>query len=138
IPFGGFVKIFGEDPDELSTAGPDAARSMVNKPKWIQALVLVAGVSCNVILAWLLISIGFMVGLPTPADQVAPSDKASTAHLLITDIVPNSPAAQAGLKAGDELVGFTSPAEVQDYVAKHAKEEISISYRRGRLFHDNN
>src|SRR6185436_5173399 len=56
IPFGGFVKIFGEDPDELSTAGPDAARSMVNKPKWIQALVLVAGVSCNVILAWLLIS----------------------------------------------------------------------------------
>ena len=66
IPFGGFVKIFGENPDEASLSGPESARSFVNKPKSIQALVLVAGVACNIIFAWLLISFGFMWGLPTP------------------------------------------------------------------------
>ena len=60
-----FVKIFGEDPNEESISGPNASRSLVNKPKWIQILVLIAGISFNVIFAWLLISFGFMSGLPT-------------------------------------------------------------------------
>src|SRR6185295_16109087 len=44
LPFGGFVKIFGETPDADSMSGPDANRSFVNKPRWHQALVLVAGI----------------------------------------------------------------------------------------------
>src|SRR5690349_17949880 len=47
IPFGGYVKIFGENPDEESMSGPDKARSFVNKPKWQQAIVLSAGVLSN-------------------------------------------------------------------------------------------
>ena len=66
IPFGGFVKIFGENPDDDSISGPESPRSMVNKPKWQQVLVLIAGISFNVIFAWILISVGFMSGLPTP------------------------------------------------------------------------
>ena len=31
IPFGGFVKIFGEDPNEESISGSDSKRSFVNK-----------------------------------------------------------------------------------------------------------
>ena len=42
LPIGGFVKIFGENPDETSISGPDSARSFVNKPKWQQAIVLFA------------------------------------------------------------------------------------------------
>ena len=42
IPFGGFVKIFGENPDEESISGPDSQRSFVNKPRWVQATVLIA------------------------------------------------------------------------------------------------
>src|SRR3954465_943373 len=49
IPFGGFVKIFGESPDEESTKGAHSHRSLINKPKWIQAIVLVAGVTFNVL-----------------------------------------------------------------------------------------
>src|SRR6185436_12247927 len=47
IPFGGFVKIFGENPDEENTNGPDRARSFVHKPARVQAMVLVAGVFFN-------------------------------------------------------------------------------------------
>ena len=65
LPIGGFVKIFGENPDVENTTGPDSARSFVNKPKWQQAIVLVAGVFANFVLAWVLFSFGFMSGLPT-------------------------------------------------------------------------
>src|SRR5690349_5180872 len=65
LPFGGFVKIFGENPDQESITGPDSARSFVNKPKWQQATVLFAGVFANFILAWLLFSFGLMSGMPT-------------------------------------------------------------------------
>ncbi len=47
IPFGGFVRIFGETPDDASLSGPDASRSFVNKPRWAQAIVLSAGVLMN-------------------------------------------------------------------------------------------
>src|SRR3990167_1901045 len=52
LPIGGFVKIFGENPNEENTNGLDAKRSMINKPPWQQAVVLVAGVTMNVIFAW--------------------------------------------------------------------------------------
>src|SRR3990167_677829 len=47
IPFGGFVKIFGEDPHAEVISEEDKSTSFFYKPKWIQALVLVAGVSMN-------------------------------------------------------------------------------------------
>src|SRR5574343_1300661 len=54
IPFGGYVKIYGEDGDE-KTLKDDAKRSFIGKPRWNQALVLIAGVSMNFILAWFLL-----------------------------------------------------------------------------------
>ena len=65
LPIGGFVKIFGENPDEENTNGPDASRSFINKAKWKQAVVLFAGVFANFLLAWFLFSFGFMSGLPS-------------------------------------------------------------------------
>src|SRR3989344_9327656 len=57
IPFGGFVKIFGENPSEAALSGPDAARSFIHKPKIVQLAVLVAGVFGNIILVCLLLSL---------------------------------------------------------------------------------
>jgi regulator of sigma E protease len=151
LPLGGFVKIFGETPDEESLAGPDIARSLVHKSKWVQALVLVAGVTCNIILAWLLISIGFMIGLPTPADQIGKYDTATPVHLLITSVSPESPAYLAKLKAGDELVGLSTannsqiatppnptPELIQQFIADHPNEKLTLNYRRGKIFKDPN
>ena len=40
LPIGGFVRILSESPDEESINGKDADKSLINKPKYQQALVL--------------------------------------------------------------------------------------------------
>ena len=46
LPLGGFVRIFGESPDEESTNGPDAGRSFINKAKWICKAIYIEKISC--------------------------------------------------------------------------------------------
>ena len=105
VPFGGYVKIFGENPDENSISGPDSKRSMVNKKKRVQALVLVAGVAFNILLAWMLFSIGFMAGLPTSTSST-PNSAIKNSALVITSIEAGAPAEKAGLIAGDKVVAL--------------------------------
>ena len=139
IPFGGFVKIFGEDPDEESIGGPDSDRSFVNKPKWAQAVVLVAGVAFNTIFAWMLFVLVFMVGMPT-STQGFEQDVVQNAELTIIDVLEESPADQAGLEAGDvithvESVGVVAEELTSDsvtaFIQEHGELPISVTYKRG-------
>jgi regulator of sigma E protease len=107
IPFGGYVKIFGENPDEDSIAGPDKSRSFVNAKKWKQALILVAGISFNLIAAWILLSISFMSGLTTSV-QDSYAKYAHDPHVLVTYIQKDSPASKAGIIAGDRIISLQS------------------------------
>ncbi len=102
IPFGGYVKIFGEDPDAASTSGPDAARSFVNKARWKQAIVLVSGVLFNFIFAWLLYIIVFASGTTVAADDFRRyADSFKDERVMVTYVMPDSPADKVGLKYGD-------------------------------------
>lgn len=104
IPFGGFVKIFGENPDDENTHGPDAARSFVHKPRWQQAIVLVSGVLCNFIFAWLLYAIVFAVGVTASTDGFEKySADFSNERIMISSVLEDSPAAQVHLKEGDVI-----------------------------------
>lgn len=106
IPFGGFVKIFGENPDAESISGPDSGRSFVHIAKWKQVIVLAAGVIMNIILAWVLFSIGFMSGMTmgvSEANEKYVTDK----HVIVLDALPNSPAAAAKLAPGDEILSYS-------------------------------
>lgn len=142
IPFGGFVKIHGEDPDEESRSGPDKERSFVNKPKYLQAFVLVAGVAGNIIFAWLLICLGFMSGMPASLDEVNPSELKNPQFTLVL-VGKDTPAEAAGLKAGDVILDLTSggdhiaslstTTEFQNFIAAHKDQQIRIQYRRGDL-----
>lgn len=104
LPFGGFVKIYGEDMDHTSD---DSARAFSNRPRILQAFVLSAGVLMNIILGWVLIAAVLLSGAPralTP-EQVP---QASDVALTITYIVPGSPADDAGFLPGDEIVSSVS------------------------------
>jgi len=155
LPFGGFVKIFGENPSEEAKPSPWkdseeakpspwkdskgkglALDSFQTKNRGIQAAVLVAGVVGNFLFAWLLISFGFMSGLPSPTGLALPIENPRT---VITVVVPGSPAAQAGLKSGDAIVSMSrgdsyaelSPEALSEFIAR-SLEPITLSIERGK------
>jgi regulator of sigma E protease len=138
LPLGGFVKIFGEDPDAASISGPDRERSFVNKPRLVQAGVLVAGVLGNLLLAWLLLSLGFMIGMPT-ALQDAGAYELEDVRLIATSVLPSSPAAKAGMKAGDQILRIEAgrvgentetPEDISSFIAAHGGEEVRLYLTR--------
>jgi len=140
IPLGGFVKIFGEDLDEESLAGSDSSRSLANKPKWAQAIVMSAGVIFNLIFAWFLISVGFMSGMPMSVDQFS-SEDIKDANVVLLNVLEDSPASEAGLKTGDKILFLESEndflqdfniEQMQSFIASHGDKEISFLYKRGK------
>jgi regulator of sigma E protease len=114
LPLGGYVKIFGESPDDESMAGPDSSRSFVNKPAYIQAAVLLAGVAMNFLIAWLLITGMYAFGTSIIFDDTLPAHFMNNTHILITDVSKGSPADTAGFKAGDTItsVSYADHSEV--------------------------
>lgn len=139
LPIGGFVKIFGENPDDENTNGPDASRSFVNKAKWKQAIVLFAGIFANLLLAWLLFSIGFMSGLPASTQGDFKNYDIKDVHLVVLSVLSNSPADKAGLETGDKIVyiksgdlatNYIGPETIKSFVA--IGEELEIGYLRGK------
>lgn len=138
VPFGGFVKIYGEDPEEVKE-GKDAGRSFIDKSKWWQAAILVAGVTFNMIFAWLLISVGFMMGQPTPADYEGPGQVVDS-QLVILGTIPGSPAGEADLQPGDVITAVSTEGSVlQDitdeatveFIGNNQDETIFLEYSRG-------
>ena len=105
LPFGGFVKIFGEDPESGTEAAP---RSFTSKPRILQALVLVAGIAMNLFFAYLLITATLAMGT-TRALTEQEALQAADAQLAIASVVEGSPADEAGLKAGDYILETISP-----------------------------
>ena len=141
LPLGGFVKIFGENPDEEGSDGPDRARSFVHRPKWQQALVLIAGVLSNFLLAWLLFSIGFLSGLPASVGTLGEKYPLGDVHTVIVSVAPDSPAEKAGLESGDKIFNIqnkdwspsgNSPDTIKGVIAESKGEEVEIGYIRGK------
>lgn len=139
IPFGGFVKIHGEDPNHESQFGDDSSRSFGAKSKPAQVLVLAAGVLCNMIFAWIIISIGFMTGLPASVDAY-PKEFVKNPKVTITEVEPNSPAFVAGFKSGDviekiesgeSVTAVSSSEDVQNFITVHALEPLTVTVARG-------
>lgn len=137
FPVGGFVKIFGENPDEESIHGKDAKRSFVHKPKLVQAWVISAGIIFNLLLAYVLISLGFMIGVPYSRDDLQYGSRVTGASLVVSAVHPDSPASRAGVKAGDEILALYGGADalehpgttsVQDFVAHH--ETVTLAVKR--------
>jgi len=87
IPFGGFVRM---NEDDSSTA-PNA---FVSKPAWQRGIILVAGVTMNFILAFLV-----FIALAWWAPQAA-----TAATTTIVGVLSNTPAAVADLRSGDTIV----------------------------------
>lgn len=105
LPLGGFVKIKGENGEDAA-----ASDSFASQKIWKRALVLVAGVVMNFILAVVLLGIGFMIGLPT--DISGGVDKhaiiVQKPFVSIQQVEKDSPAEKSGLVFGDTVTAFNA------------------------------
>ena len=91
LPIGGFVRMPGENGDINDPDGNYDPQSFAAKSAGKRIIVLLAGVTMNIILAMVLFTIAYGLGEPTfPA--------------RIGNVVPSSPAAVAGLRPGDTIV----------------------------------
>jgi regulator of sigma E protease len=90
IPFGGFVKMLGQE-DAGAAKTTDDPRSFANKPIASRAFVIAMGVVFNAISAIAIFMVAFLIGI-----KLLPP--------IVGGVIPDSPAAVAGLKAGDEII----------------------------------
>jgi len=135
IPLGGFVRIRGEDEEE--EAAKDK-RSFVNQTAWVRFKILFAGVSMNFILAIVLFSIAFQIGLP---ESISDENKIADAKLQIAQVVTGSPADIMGFEMGDEVVSIVTPDEsmgidtivgFQKVVGENKGREIKVDIKRAK------
>ncbi|MBM3133666.1 MAG: site-2 protease family protein, partial [Chloroflexi bacterium] len=118
IPFGGFCKMLGEE-------DPTAPRSLAAQGPGTRLLVLSAG--SLVMLIFPVILYGIV--------SVVPHKEVTGARYEITGVVEDTPAAQAGLLAGDQLLKIddmvVDSSDVLDITHVKAGSEISVTVLRG-------
>lgn len=129
LPLGGFVRIKGEEGDH-----PNDPDSFLQKPLWRRIAVVVAGVVMNIILAWALLSLGYMLGTPAAGDTLS-SKNSGNVQVHIMDVLAGRPAAVAGFKSNDVIlqIGTTvNPRlkEVQDFFSSHPNEKVTVVLER--------
>lgn len=111
IPLGGYVKMLDEREGEL--AEEDKPYAFNRQAIWKRFLVILAGPMTNLLCALLGFWLIFMIGV-------------TRAYPIVDTVVPNTPAATAGIKSGDDIISIDG-VKVEDWVAI----AIRIIYRIG-------
>ena len=127
IPLGGYVKVVGLGPDESDVvAGAEPAAPL--GPRWQRLLVLVAGPAMNLVLALLLTTAAFVIGMEVLKYQDEPP--------LVKHVEARSPAERAGVKVDDLIVAIggkpvTTWREVEMDLGLAPRENIPVDLKRG-------
>jgi regulator of sigma E protease len=128
IPFGGFVRILGQDDFTIHQAGEGEPGSFTSKPWWAQAIVLAAGVTMNMVLALAVLTIAFATGTT-----------ASTGVVRVDQVAPDSPAQKVGIQVGDVVRSIdgkpiTRSNDLVTYVKSQARlhpgQEVTLEIER--------
>ena len=134
LPLGGFVQIKGEDGKDNQEEDSFGAQKI-----WKRATILASGVFMNFILAAILFSIGFMIGLPQIIDdtQEFSNPRVQNPKIQIMSVVENSPAFEQGIEVNDEIITidnqeFAAVADVQTYIAENIDDELTLRIKRDK------
>ena len=128
IPLGGYVKMFGEEPDEDVGDAPDA---FSNKPLGIRTAVVSAGPIMNLLFALAFFPIAYMVGIKVPAYLEK--------RPVVGYVEKDTPAFKAGFKRGDVItaIGDEEVKKWEDLAGKlsffSGKETVFKVLRGGRV-----
>ncbi len=137
LPIGGFVRIFGENMETPDALDVDKDRAFGRRPKWAQAVVLVAGVTMNVVFAWLLFVTTFLIGVPMAVDE---GEASPSAVLYISGVLHEGPLSEQVtpgtevtklVSAKDELLNPV-PSTFSAFIQEHADDTVDLHYRDGK------
>lgn len=123
IPLGGYCAFV--DDEENEGVEVDPARLLRSRPIYQRLCVVSAGVVFNFVSAWMFLWISMMaLGVPT-GHQLLYAQK----------VLPNTPAATAGLQSGDEVVAiqhqtFKDFVGFKDLMTKYAGKPIVVTLDR--------
>jgi regulator of sigma E protease len=100
LPFGGYVKLMGEDPESAKESGVPKEKNYSARPIWQRFLVVFAGPAMNLLLAAFLMPLVFLIGRMEPKffDEKPVGVRAG------------SPGEAVGLQKGDEIAEFDGKA----------------------------
>ncbi len=98
LPLGGFVRLKGEQGESASDRD-----SFAQAPIGKKFVIIAAGVVMNWLLATLLFTGGYLVGVPMDGANLPNEAVVKQRYVEITQIVPTGPAEKAGLQIGDRF-----------------------------------
>jgi regulator of sigma E protease len=133
IPFGGFVKMFGEEEDIQNS------QSFTGKPIWQRALIVFAGVAVFWIIAIVLLTFIFGIGAPIAISDDE-KNNLTDIRVQIAAVASGSPAEKAGLRTGDTIINLKFQTsnlkidkvkEVQEFIDLHKGQEVVLMIERG-------
>jgi len=132
LPFGAFVRIHGEE------GGIEDYRSFIGKPMRQRVLIILGGVISFWIIAAILLSITFSLGIPTPvSDEINQGIVAP--QVQIAQVAEDSPAEVAGLqpldiikeiKYQDSVLRSDKVNEITNFINEHRGKEITLTIQR--------
>jgi regulator of sigma E protease len=124
IPFGGYVKMLGEEKES------DSPRSFSRKKARFKFLIVVAGVIMNFILAGVLLSVGYMIGMSPISLNPDTLAGQKTHQIVIAQVNNDSPAQVADLRVGDLILGFDSTQSFVDFTKSNLDRDVKILIKR--------
>jgi regulator of sigma E protease len=125
LPFGGYVKMSGENPMDERSGDP---REFMSHSRWHRFLIAIAGPVMNILLAIVLLTGVYMLHSEYAAFMDEPA--------VVGEVDPNSPAAKIGIQHGDRIVqidGIQNPTweQVRNEDALSPNQPLRVSIERG-------
>lgn len=132
IPIGGFVKIKGENGEQENETD-----SFGHKPVWKRNLILAAGVTMNVLLTIVLLTVGFAIGMPSSTSNLEGGIVVSDQQVQIAQVIEKSPAQAADLQVGDIILkadgqDILNSEQLREVVAKKENQEVVFLIERSK------
>lgn len=135
IPLGGFVKLFGETGEDEKNP-----RSYTHQKVGGRVMILLAGVTMNILLAIVLYTGLYTIGAPVSFFEEPKVESGATIveefKLRVVQVEKGSPADLAGIKDWDQLISINgvkleTAKSLGEYTRAHAGETVNIEIITG-------